>query len=159
MKKSKENPPKRGRPSQYREEFDEQARKLCMMGATDKQLAAFFEVSEQTVNAWKVQHPSFFESLKAGKILADAEVAHSLYRRAIGYSHPEDDIKSVGGEIIITPTTKHYPPDSTAMIFWLKNRQPEKWRAQPEDGGEAPTPVKVVFQVTDASVPEPDAGS
>ena len=154
MKKSQENPPKRGRPSQYREEFNEQARKLCMLGATDKQLADFFGVSEQTVNTWKTVYPAFLESLKAGKMLADAEVAHSLYQRAVGYSHPQDDIKVVEGEIVITPTTKHYPPDATSMIFWLKNRQPERWRAQPEDGGEAPTPVKVVFQVTDASVPE-----
>lgn len=125
---------KPGRPSKYRDEFAEQARKLCLLGATDKDLASFFEVSEATLNNWKIEYPSFLESLKAGKQLADAVIADSLYQRAKGYSHPEDDIRVVAGEIVITPTIKHYPPDSTALIFWLKNRRPDLWRDKREEG-------------------------
>src|SRR5690606_21525869 len=78
--------PKRkvGRPSLYRPEYAEQARKLCLLGATDKQLADFFNVTEQTINGWKIDFPEFFESLRAGKMKADAEVASKLYDRAIG---------------------------------------------------------------------------
>lgn len=124
-----------GRPTEYKPEYDEQAYNYCLLGATDKQLATFFDVSEQTINAWKHKHPSFLESLRRGKEIADARVAQALFARATGYEHPEDDIKAVNGEIVITPTIKRYPPDPTSMIFWLKNRQPKLWRDKPESEG------------------------
>lgn len=127
-----------GRPSKYKPEFVEQARKMCaLLGATDRELAEFFEVSEATLNTWKIEHPEFLEALKSGKESADARVEKSLYQRAIGYSHPEDDIRTVAigdgmSEITITPTVKHYPPDTTACIFWLKNRRKDQWRDKQE---------------------------
>lgn len=125
------------RPSKYRPEFVEQACKLCKLGLTDKEIAKFFEVSEQTLNTWKQQHPEFLESLKGGKTLADAEVASKLFHRATGYEHPDTDIRVVNGMIVETPLIKHYPPDTTAAIFWLKNRRPDLWRekVEPEDKG------------------------
>lgn len=119
---------KTGRPSLYRAEYAEQARKLCLLGATDKELADFFGTSEQTINAWKIAHPIFLESIKSGKCQADANVADRLYQRALGYEHPEVDIRVVAGEIVQTPITKIYAPDPVSAIFWLKNRQKEKWR-------------------------------
>lgn len=130
-KNSKESP-KTGRPSLYRPEYDEQANKLCKLGATDKDLADFFGTTEQTINNWKLAHTSFFESLKAGKVLADAEVANRLYQRALGYSHPEVHVSNYLGEVTLTPLTKHYPPDATSAIFWLKNRDPARWRDKQE---------------------------
>jgi hypothetical protein len=121
------------RPTKYKPEYAKQAAKLCEMGATDKELADFFEVSESTLNLWKLRHERFSESLKLGKEPANEKVKRSLYHRAVGYSHPEDDIRVVSGEIVITPTTKHYPPDTTACIFFLKNRLPEEFRANPEE--------------------------
>lgn len=117
-----------GRPSKYQEVYASQAFKLCLLGATDKDLAGFFDTTEQTINAWKKNYPEFLEALKRGKFQADAEVANRLYRRALGYEHPEDKIFQYEGEPVIVPTTKVYPPDVTAAIFWLKNRQPQLWR-------------------------------
>lgn len=121
---------KGGRPSDYKEEYADQARKLCLLGATDRELADFFEVCEATINNWKIDHPVFLESLKAGKAQADAEVAEKLFRRALGYSH--DAVKIVADakskEEHVVHYTEHYPPDTTAAIFWLKNRQRDKWR-------------------------------
>lgn len=105
-----------------------QARKLCRLGATDKELAEFFGVDVATVNRWKLAHPEFCESLKDGKSAADAEVADRLYQRALGYSHREDKILQHNGAPVIVPTVKHYPPDTVACIFWLKNRRPDLWR-------------------------------
>lgn len=140
-----------GRPSRYKAEYAGQAAKLCKLGLTDKELADFFEIAESTLNNWKQAHPEFMESLKGGKQLADAEVAAKLFHRATGYEHPEDDIRTVNGEIVITPTTKHYPPDTTAAIFWLKNRQPSRWRDKPgEADDDAPAPQRVEVVVTDA---------
>ena len=118
----------RGRPSKYQASYAKQAAKLCKLGATDRELALFFEVSEVTINAWKAKHPDFLKSLKAGKEEADDRVERSLYQRAVGYSHPDVHFSSYEGKVAETPTVKHYPPDTTACIFWLKNRQRDKWR-------------------------------
>ena len=146
----------RGRPSKYKEEFPEQARKLCLLGATDKDLARFFGVTESTLNEWKKVHPEFSESLKAGKELADAVVAESLFNRAKGYSHEAVKILVVGGQVERVPYTEHYPPDATSMIFWLKNRRPDLWRDKPEpdDGDDAAPPVSVTVHVRDARKPD-----
>lgn len=116
------------RPSKYKPEFAAQAAKLCALGATDAQLADFFEVAVSTINLWKSQHPEFSEAIKVPKGQADDRVEQSLYRRAMGYEHDETDIRVVQGAIVATPIRKHYPPDTTAAIFWLKNRRPEQWR-------------------------------
>jgi transcriptional regulator with XRE-family HTH domain len=135
-----------GRPSDYRDEYADQARKLCLLlGATDSQLSDFFEVSEQTINKWKCKYPKFLESIKRGKEIADAKVAESLYHRALGYQHPEEKIFCTDGEIVRANTVKQYPPDPVACIFWLKNRQGAKWREKSEISGPngGAIPVKV----------------
>lgn len=132
MTASKKEPSKGGRPSSYKSEYAEQANKLARLGATDKEMADFFEVAESTFHKWKLDHPEFSESLKNGKLLADAEVSSKLYHRAIGYEHDDVDIRVITGEIVKTTIIKHYPPDTTACIFWLKNRQPDKWRDKQE---------------------------
>ncbi len=128
-----------GRPTDYKEEYAELAYKLCLLGATDVQLAEFLEISEKTIYNWKNKHPEFLQALKDGKEIADANVAQSLYQRAIGYEHPEDKIFNHGGKPLIVPTTKHYPPDTGACMSWLKNRQGDKWRDKQdiELGGES----------------------
>lgn len=122
-----------GRPTKYKNEYAEQARKLCLLGATDAEMADFFDVDESTINNWKNDFPEFLESIKKGKLLADANVADRLYRRAMGYEAPDVDIRVVEGEIIQTPMVKYYPPDTPAAIFWLKNRQKAIWRDKVEN--------------------------
>lgn len=117
-----------GRPSKYKDEYVSQARKLTALGATDAELADFFSVTISTVSLWKVKHPEFSEALKLGKEVADKRVEEALYNRALGYSHEDTDIRVVDGAIMETPMIKHYPPDTTAAIFWLKNRKPDEWR-------------------------------
>ncbi|EBO9197339.1 terminase [Salmonella enterica] len=120
------------RPTKYQEAYAEQARKLCLLGYTDAELADFFEVSESTINKWKLDYPKFSESIKKGKEYADGNVADRLYQRAMGYVAPDVDIKVIENQIVETPLEKHYPPDTTAAIFWLKNRQRDKWRDKQE---------------------------
>lgn len=148
------------RPTKYQAAFAEQARKLCLLGATDAEMADFFEVTESTINKWKKDHAAFSESIKNGKVMADAEVASRLYERALGYSHPEEKVFNNQGEIVTHQTTKHYPPDTTAAAIWLNNRKPGRWRNKPEPDGQddAPQPVNVVFKVQDASDPDRNRG-
>jgi len=116
------------RPSKYQPEFIEQARKLALLGAIDREIADFFDVAESTLYLWKLEHPEFSEALKRGKEAADDRVERSLYHRAIGYSHDSVKMFQAGGVVISEPFVEHYPPDTTAAIFWLKNRRPAQWR-------------------------------
>jgi hypothetical protein len=117
-----------GRPTAYKPEYAKQAEKLCALGATDVELADFIEVEVRTIYRWKSEHDKFCQALKVGKDVADERVVRSLYARANGYEHDEVDIRVVSGEIVQTPIRKHYPPDTTAAIFWLKNRRKDEWR-------------------------------
>ena len=123
---------KGGRPSGFQEKHLRQAFKLALLGLTDRQIADVWEVSVATLNVWKIEHPELLDSLKKGKNEADSVIARSLYHRAKGYSHPEDKIFLYEGQPVIVPTVKHYAPDTTACIFWLKNRQKENWRDRQE---------------------------
>jgi hypothetical protein len=140
-----------GRPSKFDEAMCVQAEKLCKLGATDKELADFFEVSESTLSKWKVDYPEFSEALKSGKEMADAEVGNRLFQRAIGYSHPDVHISNYQGEITKTETVKHYAPDTTACIFWLKNRRPDLWRDRVEHTGKDGGPIET-REVTDDEI-------
>lgn len=122
-----------GRPSEYKAVYAKLVYHLCLLGATDAEIARQFEVSTVTLDSWKRKHPKFLGALKSGRDEADAKVVARLYDRAMGYSHPDTDIRTVSigdgcSKIVQTPIIKHYPPDVTACIFWLKNRQREKWR-------------------------------
>ena len=129
MKSNNKKPPvKNGRPTRYLVAYNKRAKRLALLGCTDAQIAASFEVSEQTINSWKQKFPKFLESLKKGRVDADGKVVRSLYERATGYSHPDTHFTVIDEEVIATPTTKHYPPDTSACIFWLKNRRPDLWR-------------------------------
>lgn len=130
-----------GRPTDYKDEYCEQVEKLCRLGATDEEIADFFDVHVDTVYEWKSVHCEFSEAIKRGKTLADANVADRLYQRAMGYSHDAVKIFPDGGkdekgnkEPLVVPYTEHYPPDTAAAIFWLKNRQRKKWRDKVENG-------------------------
>ena len=129
------------RPTAYRDEYSEQVQKLARLGATDKDLADFFDVSEQTINTWKDKHPEFLESLKAGKAGSDMGVADRLHQRAMGYEWDEPQAIKVKEVIYqdgkrlketerVEVVTVHrvVPPDTAACIFWLKNRRPDRWR-------------------------------
>lgn len=138
---------KEGRPTKFAPEMLTQVEKLCMLGAKDTELADFFEVAESTINEWKITHPEFSESLMKGKQLADAHVAHSLYKRATGYEHEDVDIKMYEGQIIETSLIKHYPPNPTSMIFWLKNRRPKDWRDK-QDGEQQGVTINQMIIIT-----------
>lgn len=147
-----------GRPSKYNSVDLKQVEKLAKAGWTDLQMAEFFEVDVATWHRWKGKHEEFCNALKDWKEHADKRVERSLYERATGYSCREEKIFNNDGSAMVVPTVKNYPPDTTAAIFWLKNRQPEQWRDKQAlehsgpDGGEIKTnsTIKVEFVNGDA---------
>jgi hypothetical protein len=143
-----------GRPTLYKPEYAEKAAELCERGATDQELADYFECSVRTLYRWKNIYSEFCHALKRAKGVADERIERSLYERALGYERDEVDIRVVGGEIVQTTVRKFYPPDTTAAIFWLKNRKPEEWRDRMETALTGPNggPVQIIATEHDQTI-------
>ena len=148
-----------GRPSKFKRRFIKDAQKLVALGATDKDLADFFNTTERTIRTWKDSEPAFLPALKKAKDNLDAQVEQSLFRRAMGYNHPEDDIRVCDNQIVVTPTIKHYPPSEVACIFWLKNRQPGRWRDKIEHDMTVAGTWTIVSQISPDDLTGADANA
>lgn len=123
-----------GRPSKYEPEFAVQVYKLCLLGATEPEIASFFEVCLATVSNWKNDYPEFLDAMRDGKIKADAHIASKLYSRAGGAEWEEEQvIKIKVGQfeerVEVIKVKRSAPPDTTAAIHWLNNRRSGNWRS------------------------------
>jgi len=161
----KEPKKKAGRPSKWKEEYIDLVYKLCLLGLRDSDLAKLFDVSEQTLDTWKKQHPLFFESIKNGRVIADGEVVVSFRQRANGYRWTEQqaikcrDIEYKDGKRIaererveIVDIERFVPPDPTCGIFWLKNRQPKYWRDKVAVENTVPSVDDTLNQIADGLI-------
>jgi hypothetical protein len=129
-KKSPDQLQKNGRKSTFLVQYVDIARRMAYLGATDQDLAIAFNTSISAIWRWKALHPDFRQALKLGKKEADEQVERSLYERARGYSYDSVKIFLPYGSTtpVYAPFVEHVPPDTTAAIFWLKNRDPARWR-------------------------------
>lgn len=121
----------KGRPTGYREEYNAIALRVCaMFGATDEDLAKVFDTTVNPINEWKRKNPDFRDAIHKGKEMFDTgKVEDSLLKRALGYQieevHQEKDAEgNVTGEKVV----KKWVISDTAILFWLKNRNPKRWR-------------------------------
>ena len=97
-------------------------------GLTDEQLAEKMQITCSTLYEWKKKYSEFSEALKKGKEVVDIQVENALLKRALGYEYVEDALEVYGATKKTKQTIKHMAPDTTAAIFWLKNRRPDKFR-------------------------------
>lgn len=104
-------------------------------GLIDEQIAEKADITPSTLYEWKKKYSEISEALKKGKEVVDIQVENALLKRALGYSYEEvtqeicEDAENGGTELRVTKiVTKEVVPDTTAQIFWLKNRRPDKWR-------------------------------
>lgn len=113
-------------------------------GMTDEQIAGNMGISTRTLYRWKLQYCQICQALKKGKDVADREIENALFKRAKGYDVTETKIKTKNGVVIEkTEITKHIPGDTTAQIFWLKNRKPEYWGGGEKFTNEEETEVHI----------------
>ena len=148
----------------FRSQFTARVTDLCMLGLTNVELASRFEVSQAVFDRWIIDVPEFRAAIFAGREGADAAVANALFRAATGYEHPEDDIRTIslgnnqGSELVITPTTKHYPPSDRAVQMWLGNRQRNRWNVlnQAQVAGSATEQAQAARAAIAAAMAEED---
>lgn len=98
-------------------------------GLTDEQIAKNIGINRDTLYRWKKAYPDFSDALKRGKEVVDRQVENALLKRALGYTY--DEVTFEGG-VEVKRVRKQVVPDTTAQIFWLKNRKPEDWRDKRE---------------------------
>lgn len=94
-------------------------------GLTDEQMAKNIGIATSTFYNWEKKSIEFLEALKRGKEVVDFEVENALLKRALGYEYEEETYEN---GVLTKKVKKQVAPDTTAQIFWLKNRKPDKWR-------------------------------
>lgn len=106
-------------------------------GLTDEDIAHNIGINASTLYDWKKKYPKISEVLNNNKAVADIRVENALYKKALGCTVTEkviSRVKQPDGEVVETERTveRELPPDTTAAIFWLKNRKPKDWRDKQE---------------------------
>lgn len=112
-------------------------------GLTDEQIADKIGIGYSTLQTWKSKYQDIQDTLKKGKEVVDIEVENALLKRALGYRY--DEITLEDG-IEKKRVTKEVVPDTTAQIFWLKNRRPDKWRDKQKDDNDMDKRITVVLE-------------
>jgi hypothetical protein len=114
-------------------------------GLTDEQIAKNIGIAVRTYYEWQERFPQFRQAIKKGKAPVDVQVENALLKRALGYEYEEtiteiEEVEEGRQKKHIRRIKKHMPPDVGAIVFWLKNRKPGRWRdkveAAPEIGNE-----------------------
>ena len=119
--------------------------RLSGCGLSNKQIAEFLGIETQTLTDWGNKYQVVRRALESARLERDLEVVDALYKTAIGYEHPDEDIRVAGGEVVITPVIKHVQPSVKAQEIWLYNRMPEQWKSRSaieltgKDGGPVQT--------------------
>ena len=98
-------------------------------GLTDEQIAKNIGINRTTLYDWKKKEANIADALKKGKEVIDFEVENALLKRALGYEYEEETYEN---GILTKKVKKHVAPDTTAQIFWLKNRKPNNWKDRVE---------------------------
>lgn len=125
-----------GRPSKYEtnvKPYLKQIEQWVRNGLTEEEIAKKCNVAYSTFREYKKQFSALADALKSNRELADLEVEASLFKRATGYEYDEVTKELIDGELVVTKVvTKQMAPDTTAQIYWLKNRLPHIYRDRHE---------------------------
>ena len=133
-----------GRPTKYRADFVRQVKSLAQLGATDREIAEFLQIDVATLYRWKLEHSKFCDAIKMAKVPANDRVERSLFNRAVGYSFESEKIFCQEGLVTRVPIVEHVPPDTTAQIFFLKNRLREQYKDRHEIGTAPGEPIEIL---------------
>lgn len=145
----------------------EQVKAVAMRGVSDEEMAAVFGISKKLIKKWKDFYPNFEKAIEEGRTLADIEVVEALHKKAVGYEYDTDIVVKTRQGSDIHTVTKVVEPDTSAIKYWLSNRQPKHWseRQQVNVGGQKGTPpismqtetkLQVMSSILNLIQPKPD---
>ena len=110
-------------------------------GLSKEQIAENMGICRDTLYEWEKKFTDISDALKKGREVADRNVENALYNKAIGFTATDrvvstkKTVEYENGKRVrevtepcVIEVEKYFPPDTTAEIFWLKNRKPDKWR-------------------------------
>ena len=172
--KEKKKPKPIGRPPKFNEAMGTKIIELVSQGVPNEEIADLIGVHRNTLFMWTQNNIDLKVALKQAAQFADELVEASLFRRACGYSHPaekhfldkqlvtdeETGQKYLRSNVITHEYTEHYPPSEQAAMFWLRNRQPERWKEKPEAPPPDPNTSNVVIYETEwGTAGEPSGGA
>lgn len=131
-------------------------------GLTDAHIAEQMGIHKSTLIEWKKKYSDISDSLKKGKDVADREIEEALFKKAKGFSvkitkaiklknitYDEKSGRKISEEEYIGYAQEdvYVPPDTTAQIFWLKNRKPAEWRDKRDDTQEVQSESAGVIEI------------
>ncbi len=143
-----------GRPSLYDpNKHPSDAECYASEGMTNQEISASLGIGVTTMREWRDKYPEFASAVKRGKKIADDKVEKSLYKRAIGFYVTEEKRVEEGNSVKIE-TTQKWVNDTSSIIFFLKNRRPDKWRDKrvEEVSGPDGSPIEFVTAMSDEEV-------
>lgn len=124
---------KRGRKSPFNEKIQATIIRLVEAGKTEEEIAEIIGVCKTTLTNWKGKHQDLLFAVREARQAADSLVESALFGRAVGCKVPETKvIVTKLGDVIREDVDRYYPPDTQAAMFWLRNRQPERWKEKTE---------------------------
>lgn len=120
-------------------------------GLTNEQIASNMGITRETLRVWSNKFSVISATLKRGKEVIDRQVENALLKRALGYTYDEvtQEMMDSGKLGITKVVTKQVVPDTTAQIFWLKNRKPAEWRDKQELNLSGDTVINVTLSDSD----------
>lgn len=120
--------------TKYKECYNDRAYKLAKIGATNALIAKKLKVNISTLFNWTKTHPGLKDSIICGRTEFESEVERALMKRAVGFTFNETKTIYNKDDDVITKhvTSKYYPPETSAAVFWLKNKFPDRWKERVE---------------------------
>jgi hypothetical protein len=112
-------------------------------GLTNDQIAENIGIAVKTLYEWQKKYSEFRDVLKRGKEVIDRQVENALLKTALGFEYEEETVTNKG-DVVTVRKVQH--PNTTALIFWLKNRKPEQWRDKPKHMDDDDKPIEVVIK-------------
>lgn len=122
---------------------------MARSGLTEAEIAAELDINPSTLTRWKQRYSELVDALNVSRDFVDSLVEDSLLKRALGYEYEETKMVATqdGKTRRVEKTTRGIVPDVTAQIFWLKNRQPGRWRDKQEVEHSGDVGVKIVDDI------------
>lgn len=119
---------KPGPKSGFRQTHADKAYKMALYGLTEDEMVGIMDIPINTWRVWKRNHPELQEALDKGRTLADIEVSHAAYKKAVGFEIDDIHVSvTPSGKVVTTPIKKYFPPDMKAIQMWLSNRSKGRW--------------------------------